>query len=65
MLKQVDSVINIFGPSSRIIALVKIIGPLVDVFGIDFFGIARVEFWRVGNIEEQISLFVLSEEWRL
>ena len=54
--------INIPGPSSRIVALVKI----VDVFGVDTFGIARVKFLpRFRNIERQIRLFVLSEEWRL
>ena len=49
------------GPLSRIIALEKI----VDVLGVDIFGIARVKFWHVRNIEKQISLFVLSEEWRI
>ena len=60
-VESVDSRINIFGPSSRIIALVKI----VDVFGVDLFGIARVKFCPVRNIEKQLSLFVLSEEWRI
>ena len=57
MLNQVDSKTNIFGPSSRIIALVK----SVHVFGVDIFGITRVKFCRVRNIEKQLS-FVLSEE---
>ena len=60
-VKSVDSGINIFGPSNRIIALVKI----VDDFGVDLSGIARVKFCRVRNIEKQLSLFVLSEEWRI
>ena len=38
---------------------------IVDVFGVDIVGIARVKFWCVRNIEKQISLFVLLEEWRL
>ena len=57
-LNQVDSGINIFGHSSQIIALLK----LLDVFEVDIFGIARVRFCSIWNIEKQISLFVLSEE---
>ena len=34
----------------------------VHVFGVDIFGITRVKFCRVRNIEKQLSLFVLSEE---
>jgi len=60
-LNQVDNGTNIFGHSSQIIALVKI----ADVFGVDIFGIERVRFCCIWNIEKQISLFVLSEEWIL